>query len=425
MDELSTNKNKSNIVTTILWVIFFITLQLTSNLPGLTIPGLGFVYPFRIILPIVFIYFLITNKIRNNKYSQTFRYTFVFLLILLLYGIISLAWAQSANNGIKKLLNFLIGLTTIAVMVVAVKDKKLFYKIILINTIILFVFMFMGIYESFTGNYFFHPEWKDHFKPNIKYDFYYPIVGFPNPNDFVFVLFAFLPFVNMMSRNLFTGKKRIIGLLISIIYFSLYILIAFLASCRVGMVMVAIYLVVKLLLVRNIRIRKIVWASAFFLILIVVLVKWDSIMSIIQSEQRFYVWRNALLNAEHYYFMGTGPGNAHLPIEGIIYEGMLTAPHFWFLEILVEFGLPVFIPLLVWYGLLFKRGIRNYDIVTNTEDIFIKKAALEFLICFIPMSIMSASISDMPQFWLILSFVIIAIDMNKEIDCSEKNCSCE
>lgn len=410
---MDTNTSEKNIFNQIAWIIFIIFMCFASVLPGINIPGIGLLYPLRICLPFMALYLFI-NERKYGYISNTLADTIFFILVLLLYGMLTLLWSQDKSSSIKQLFNYVIGFFIVIVMVRFIRTKQQFYKIIMLMAYVLIVIMIMGIYESLSGHYFFAKNWTD-IKPYRQYDFYYPVVSFGNPNDMVFVLFGMMPFINMACKNLYAEKRKIFYKIVMAIYLALYLVITFLASCRMGMLVIAIALIVNLLFSNN----KLIFTSTLVLCVVgifVLIINYNMLLNFLSDDARVVIWQNVLKNAAHYHFMGIGPGNSALRIEGVEYiNDYLTNPHFFLLEVFAEFGILVFIVFILWAVFNIKRVFNNYIYADNKSDKIISCTAIKFIIYFLPMNIMSSSISAMPHFWFILSMFLLSIDLSRPI----------
>lgn len=159
------------------------------------------------------------------------------------------------------------------------------------------------------------------------------------------------------------------------------------------------------------------YATMFFLFFAVLLATsvWSDFFVDIQNNARIIIWQNIFKNAKAYFLMGTGPANSYLPVYGLVYKnGLLTNPHFWFLEILAEFGVFGFGALIVWYFLIGNRAFlnfRRFKREKNASNMRLNRCALKFLIYFIPMSVMSSSVSSMMAFWLLFAFTVVSVNL--------------
>lgn len=422
---METNAIERNIFNQIAWIIFIILLCFASALPGFDIPGIGYLYPLRLCLPFMALYLFI-NERKYGSIGATLSDTMVFMTVLLIYGLITLAWTADKVTSIKHLFNYVIGFLIVLVMVWFVRTKYQFYTIIMFMAYVMIVIMVMGIFESLTGKYFFTDQWTE-IKPYAQRDIYYPVVSFGNPNDLVFVAFGIMPFIHLTVSNLSrqSPRRKKFYYFVFVLYFLLYCIVTVLASCRMGMLLIPIAIIVNMIFSRNRYIYY--FALLICLIGIIVLsVNYTWLLDFFNEDARIVIWQNILKNAAYYKFMGTGPGNSILRIEGIEYiKDYLTNPHFFFLEVFAEFGIFVSLIMLLWVIFTYMRARNNYIYAVDIQNRRISCTAIKFMIYFIPMSVMSSSIAAMPQFWFILSLMLIAVKLsrpnkNNSYDISER-----
>ena len=124
---------------------------------------------------------------------------------------------------------------------------------------------------------------------------------------------------------------------------------------------------------------------------------------IIKSEARWEIWGDALKSARHFSFLGVGIGNSYIKIPGIEYAATVVNPHFWFLEIFVEFGFIVFGFVLVWYIYIIKQTSKLMHRYKNSYRL---KSIMIFLISFVLMSMMSSTIAFSNMFYIFVCLVI-------------------
>ena len=182
-----------------------------------------------------------------------------------------------------------------------------------------------------------------------------------------------------------------------------------------GMLLIPVAIYINILLSQNRTYIK--YATMFFVFFGILLATsvWADFFADIENNARIIIWQNIFKNAKAYFLMGTGPANSYLPVYGLVYKnGLLTNPHFWFLEILAEFGIFGFGALAVWYILIANRAFLNFRRFKkegNSENMRLNRCALKFLIYFIPMSVMSSSVSSMMAFWLLFAFTVISVNL--------------
>lgn len=409
MQQLKTiNRQQFN---TLAWAVFLILVLFAAALPGIEFPGIGSLYPFRICLPFV-VLFLLINDQKYGAYSPIMIKVLLFFAIMLFFGCLTIFWAQEKLTAVKQLIGYIYGFFLVIVLFRLIRTQRSFYKMMMLIAWIMTVILLMGVFEGLTGKYFFAEGWEDLLPYVSRPYIHYPVVCFGNPNDMVFAAFAFMPFINLSLDALYREKHNIFCGCFKLAYFVLYCVVTVLASCRMGILLIPIAVVVNIFLAKRSTFKTFAAFAVFALFMIGLILKWDSVISFFEQDERVKIWMNILRNAEYYLFFGTGPGNSFVPIEGVLYEGRLINPHFWFLEILAEFGFVVFIALLVGYFSLMRAALCNARKAADEKEQNLAKAAFRFLLYFFPMSIMSSSLSVSPFFWLIVAIVLLAVELS-------------
>ena len=398
------------------WTIFFIFVHMTASLPGITIPGIGSLYPLRLCLPFMVV-FVLANERSYGKYRMQFLDLCIMFAIMLVYALFSLLWAYDVVVGIKQLTNLLFCFMLAIVVMRNIRSRRDFENMIVINMYILFAVMFLGIVESILDVHLFAPEWNKLY-PNYPLKLAYPVVFYGNPNDMIFVLFLFMPFIMAVTKNRYTvqngGYKY--GLFLRILYVLLYIILSYLASCRMGMLLIPVAVYVNILLLKDKRPAMIVTTALLIGIVALLAIDAQNVLAIANKAMgpRLIIWANILKNAKYYYFMGTGIGNCYFPIEGIEYiENYISNPHNFFLEIFAEYGIIVFIMFMIWFINVIRSNCKTYKNCNDVRLKRIKKASLKFFLYFILTCVMCSSITALVQFWLVIAFILASIDLTE------------
>ena len=403
---LSLNPKKT-LMQYLLWFIFISFIIFAAALPGIELPGIGLLYPFRMCLPFVFFYCVLFKNNNIILYNQIYWMLFGVFAFMFVWGICTLAWAPSASEVLKHLINYLLGFILVYCLIVLVGKTDRLYHAGFICLIIMLCVMMCGVYEGLTGNYLFSDEWADKYPYANNDRIHYAVVCFGNPNDMIFTAIGLMPFINMSLKYIFRGQNRKWHFILSGVYYLLTFVNATLSSCRMGILLLIGVAFLGLFFNRNINVRRIALLGVCCLV-IAALMRFQQIIEIVNEESRIKIWLNIVRNAEHYFFLGMGPGTSYLTLPDVEYVGTITNPHFWFLEIFAEFGVVVFVVILSGYMYIGYKSWRIYHKAMG-EARDLSSATLKFIIYFIPMNIMSSSISAMPCFWLMIAFAIISV----------------
>lgn len=402
-------KQRTHKTEALLWALFIVFIIFASALPGIEIPGIGLLYPFRLCLPFVCVYCIWFKKRSTILFQQKYRKLFVIFVLMFVYGVLTLLWTPNVSETIKHLANYLFGFVLVACVVMLVDQTKKLYRVAFICMIVMILVMVCGVYEGITGNYIFADEWASKYPYAGNAKIHYTVVCFGNPNDLIFTAIGFMPFINVALKNIFERSKKIYRYILTCGYYLLTLANAVLSSCRMGILLLLGILYLGLFFNKNRTIRRLALIS-LFCVFIAGIVNFKQMVDLINKESRVAIWLNVLRNAEKYFFLGMGPGTSYLELPGVEYVGRITNPHFWFLEIFAEFGIVVF--LIVFFGYIY-IGYKSWRIYKNAtrEARMLSAATLKFTIYFIPMNIMSSSISAMPYFWLMIAFMVVSVTM--------------
>jgi hypothetical protein len=127
----------------LLWILTLTSAIWTSALPGLTLPFLGYIYPYRIMVMILIIVILLKGRVTIQP--LLFRKTSFVFGIIIIYAIGSVIFSSNIVMSINKLANYLINIIFLFMTLIVVKNKAILnktFKTIYINYLILIVVMY-------------------------------------------------------------------------------------------------------------------------------------------------------------------------------------------------------------------------------------------------------------------------------------------
>lgn len=387
------NKNILKLSDKILWAVFFVSAIFASTLKLFNIPGIGEVFLFRILV----IFFFIISFYHASKRTKLQRYTAYLFLGFILYGTLSLLWCTSKTIAIKSLINYVVVFMLSMTLISFFNSAKGLNYSLRCCSAILILLQIWGIYESLTGKFFFPVDEVWLYERN-GIGLWSPLTVFDNTNDFIFALVGYSPFffisVKQLKRKGFVLKHILMGFYVIITGY-----LAYAGKCRMGLIMIVFVLFGYLYLGKYHNILKpIMFIGVLFLIF--TLPYW---IDIVRSESRWEIWGDALKSARHYLFLGVGIGNSIVEIPGVMYTGVLINPHFWFLEIFVEFGFIIFGLMLAWYIYIV---IQAAKLLRRHNHSFRLKSVIIFMISFVFLSMMSSTIAFSNMFYIFICIVI-------------------
>lgn len=379
---------------------------------------------YRGILALIIMFFVVQNLVKYKnirfQYKKNNRYLVFFNFFWLFYAVLTLFWVDNYELWLKSI--FFIGSGAIVVILMIFflyTDEKiiniykyLFYMVLLNNI--------LGWYEVITSNYLFLDE------SLAKYNSYFkiPVSVFGNANDYALLL-LFGVFISIMYSS---NAENAFGKLVGVIVFVSSIILCFFTNSRANMIGIFIGLIIYLLLLlyKNLTWKKIFFGYVFifFITMIFVLFKiniFSAVLDKLYLTLDFeggsdYTRLNLIRNGLYFLVMtggfGTGAGNIeHWMSNKSVYNVQgLTNIHNWWAEILVGYGIFVFIGYLMMYSLMMKK---MFCIFKNSRDRVSKNIAmgtLAIMFAFIVASISSSSNINKEWLWFFWGISITFIN---------------
>lgn len=406
-------------------------LLLASAIIGVNflIIDLGFVqlsvYRILILLsPLVYLYVSKESRYRLWN-SKNFIY-FQFLLLWLVYSILSLLWIKDFSAWIKSFFFLLCGCISSWFIGLYFTKRDDWENALKIFEGLAFIFGIIGIYEIITGNYYFIPEEMQAYYENVSshrssINMRIPISIFGNPNNFaLFNLFAIFGSIALTGiKKTFKGKFLS---LISIFFFIFLLIATQSRSGFIGFILGIVFLIYLYLNRFSLKKRLILIIISLFIFLLIssflisrkelyeplVAINRDTGSDLI----RINLIKNGLVFLYDTYFMGVGLGHIeyHMSTHAINATYGIINIHNWWMEILVSSGIFIFIFYLIIYIRSLWKLFLMSRVSKDNDTIIISICFFCFLIAFIlgamgPSSLMISSEWLWPIMALIMNFV--------------------
>ena len=348
-----------------------------------------FVYVGLYILSIVLL-LLCGDIIAKNSYFTAFS---VFWLI---YGLVSIVWAVDMYLWFRNSAILLLMTLSIIIFTNILDSKENLIYFSKVWAITIGIASLVGWYEVVFNNYHFT------ISDNIaKYaDKNWPLFSFLNVNDFSTYLTISLPIVLLWIKNEDRKSSRRLGY---VIFLSSLLLIIYVIS-RANLLAIAVGIAVLLMLKKAKFIIKNKYELAFiFILVLIVLVITFSIgivdkfiESFTYEDMRSDLLRvNLIKNGLRYLkdsnYLGIGAGNLeyYLPNFQYINTYGMKYIHNWWAEVLVNFGVAVFIFYVIFWIKILLLNIRLSFSKCNNINRYISMAVVVFFIAVIsPSSIL-------------------------------------
>lgn len=390
-----------------------------ANVWAINIAGLN-ISAFRIVsslLPISIILCFI-NKHKTYIGKSSFSYK-LFFIIWFLYGFISLLWVRSYKFWLISEYSLFVGVACIIAFDTLFTNMlhiklclRLFYAVTTLHSII-------GWFEVLLGKYYFIPlAMAETYAINR-----YPSSALGNTNDFATcMLIGFF----LSYGAFYTCKSNVCRFLILLNALSMMILIYY-ASSRANIVALFIGMVF-LFFTHKDKISCIVkWLLLIICITIIGLARpalyhpitgmVSNIIIMQDTGDSISVRKNLILNGfiflKESFFIGVGAGNSNYYMEaanncGDYYptRGIINM-HNWWMEILVDYGVIIFVMYIVMYFRLIWDNIRIYKLSSKSIiDRYYALSFAAFLVAYIIGSISASSNMTREYVWLFFALMI-------------------
>lgn len=375
-------------------------------------------FPYRILLPLLWMLFvmrLLLNQGRMNVSHIKVAPYLQFLMLWLLYAVVSLAWAGSKGDAIREII-FLFMAVSISFFVVyyfrSLKDLKRFYDLWLL---ILLPLLGLGFWNHLTGNQLSVSSLVDVLGPGR----FAPTAVFYNQNHYATHLVLSIPFVLAFIRYNNNYIKRLLGIVLLVA--ALYLLVVtFSRANYLAVIMGATFCFFFLL-----RFKGKMKALAVTSLVVVLLFAafpgqvHDTFQTITAQlatfkfeeaafDVRINLVRNSLVFLRDHLGFGVGAGNVEYYMTNFqVYDtrGIIDA-HNWWVEILVNYGILIFMGYVAFYLSLFARLYKAYGKLTNISERMICEALLVGLVSFFFAMMSNSSHMALRSQWLFLAFAL-------------------
>ncbi|MBZ6526841.1 O-antigen ligase family protein [Aerococcaceae bacterium DSM 111021] len=374
-------------------------------------------------------------KIMPNNTATVITAVYLFWWV---WGAVSVVWTLDVMNWFQAMFLLTLGISSVVGLYLWTNNLDTWKVLIKTIWIMMTLLALWGLYEIFTNHYIFaNLEALDKnntftTQPSTRI----PITTFANQNDYATLLLAYLP-VNLIMLNLSRHSLR------RYLYVIPILLTAYLVyrsdSRMILMSFALFFLLVLLLQFRwNIKRKYVVTGIVLMLILVIAVIIFiptinDTVSHLFYLGGDFYntgdsrrmnLWRNGLVFLAETFGFGVGAGNIEtwmgrvpfLPIDEF------TNIHNWWLEILVGYGVLVFVLYVMSYGLL----IRSLNRLRHHESKVIRQIAISFiafLVVYIFASITSANNMLIEWHWVYFGIMISFVKLleMKDITKPKKN----
>ena len=343
-----------------------------------------------------------------------------------IWAIVSLTWAMNIANWMRAIFLLTIGISAMVFIYLWTYDISHWKQLVKNIWLAMLILVVWGYWEILTNHYF-----LANLSKLDKYGTFssdplsrIPVTVFENQNDFATMLIAYLSLTFIMIQ---WGKRRTEKLTYYICFLAGVYLI-YRCQSRMTVLAMILLIIIKWLLNYHLDVKKpvlfkwtmIVTIAMIFLSVLIEPIR-DKLSSIIYlgygpdlsgDAVRLNLWRNGFEFLGQSFGFGVGAGNIEfwmasfgsLPTEDIVNM------HNWWLEILVAYGLPVFLSYTIAYFYMIYVLYKSRPHLSEEEGV-INDSLITFLIVYIFASITSANNILIEWHWIFFGLIIVYIKL--------------
>jgi teichuronic acid biosynthesis protein TuaE len=385
-------------------------------------------FPFRIALISLIVIFLLKKGGKFELNTVHVKKSLIFHVFWVVYALTSLCWAVDKVEAIKHVIFILLNVLIIYFSIYFLRGPKDFWRLVNI-WLIVFVFLLpIGVWEYLTGN---HLPSSGLNVVDVGYELYKfaPTATFSNQNDYATWIALTFPLLLSLFRYSGFGLKRLFYGLVLL----LTVLVLLFTTSRANYIAVGLSSVFWLLFMTNLRekFRYFVMICILLLLITKVLPEYlyeqlayfiDDFVTLTEigkgGDQGIDVRENLVKNGLIFFTwswgFGLGAGNveyymAKFPVYPV---GNIANVHNWFVELLANYGLFIFIGYVYFLIYVFFALWRIYKTTTSIKNQILAEALLCALVGFPISSISSSSLMAFTPIWIYFGFVLAFINFN-------------
>jgi teichuronic acid biosynthesis protein TuaE len=378
-------------------------------------------FPFRILLPALILCFLggALQRAKSNFAGHVANYL-TFLGFWLSYAGMSIFWAADKSLALNDVLLLFAGISVTFLTVYYVKNPGHLEKLRDIWIAGLVFMLLVALWEINTGQ---HLPFSSYVDPISSADQNRPSAVFYNTNDLAFFIALCSPFVYIRMLATKDRVRKVMGLILLLA--ALFVLAK--TTSRAAQMGLLAALAFDFVVLRRNRGKVKLLATAGSLALALVLLFPQQVSDVTETlglkfaelPREFMQGSSRLAVAQGVpellitsYGMGVGAGNSdyYLHINKVDLVTGFTALHCWWLEILANFGIIVFVGYLGFFLALFFALFRAYGRGQDGSSKQLCQATLMGMVAFPIASFASSSIMALPQNWMFIGFALALLN---------------
>ena len=386
-------------------------------------------FPYRIFLLFLWFIFglhiLIKGKIIFSQ-SQIKGYL-AFLCFWLGYAVLSLAWAISKEAALKNIIFLFMGVSVVFFSTYYFREKKDLQILYNLWLAVFGILILIGFWEHLTG---YHLPVSGFFGETRTRFMFMPTGIFRNSNDYATFLALSIPFGIGIIRY---GRKKYLRLYgLCGVLGAFYLIIASGSRANIIAVLFELFFILLFLLNFKRKIKAIIAMGVCIILLFIFLPgsvqgffsqitgELNSVVS--QTELmtgsvgvRMNLVRNGLLFLYSTIGFGVGAGNSEYYMANFAQyntAGILN-PHNWWLEILINYGILIFIGYVMFYIGIIRNLWKIYRRERTRDQKMICEVLLVSLVGFFFASVSSSSIMAFKPQWLLFTFALAFLNYSR------------
>ncbi|WNF22638.1 O-antigen ligase family protein [Mesobacillus jeotgali] len=376
------------------------------------------IFPYRLLFLILFLLILV-RLLRNELkvYAQTISVNgyLLFLLAWLFYSLISLSWVKSFNSGVRYLFLLGIGVFMVYFVVLLFQREGDYLKFFYLWIGMLVMLVVVGLWNNLT-----HQHLSTSFILNAPpHKKHIPTAVFYNQNDYASYLAVSSFFLIAFIRYIKSYLMKILGFII--LALSLYLM--YVTESRASLLAVLLAVAGMTFVILKPKIKIILGMVLIGVVTLFISTQLDTATAFLNNEEttdnsvsiRTNLIKNALYFTSESFGFGVGSGNVEYYMKNyFIYptQNVLNV-HNWYLEILVNNGVIIFIGYMLLYLSIIIKIFHLYKKAENPVSKMISEALLGALFAFAFASISPSSVSNLNYHWMLLAFSIGYINLSK------------
>ena len=399
---------------------------ITALLPGVggsIETGFFFMTPLRIailLLPVIYIGERLLGVRRKGYHLKSSNMgSILFVIIWFLYSLLTVFWVKDLDAWQHGEYFIALGVWVVLLFDMADLKEIEFMFILKAAHIAIIVHNVIGWYEIVTHNYLFLPP--ERIELIGSYGIYYPISTMLNQNDFALVLiFGLCTSVYFIN----TSKMKSIKIFNCLLLLSNIALIVCTDS-RLGIAGMVIALSVTGIFLIKRRYKLYLLGTGLAALVISIIVTPQTYLNLLEKFRSYFteVLLNPLVNSDavrlnlirngifflrETFGFGVGTGNTEYWIqnEPVYYVKGITNMHNWWIEILTNFGVLIFMLYVVFFVFLLYSLCQKYTKSKSDNLKMMCVCAVSFMSAFVISCISSSSNWGKEWLWILWAFLI-------------------